>query len=64
MNASATSHQSAAFGAPTRNHGPYSIPCPQCKAAPDVPCTNPKTGRPYRNNAPHIERTRTAKDTQ
>lgn len=39
-----------------RRRGPYSITCPVCGSAPDVPCTNPITGEPYRSRAPHLAR--------
>lgn len=43
--------------------GPYGITCPECAADPDVPCTNPVTGRHYRYNMPHIRRVRAAQKT-
>lgn len=49
---------------PTRGTGPYTIDCPECGAAPDVPCTNPITGQPYRYHAPHIQRVRAAQKDQ
>lgn len=42
--------------------GPYGIDCPRCGAAPDVPCTNPLTGKAYRQEAPHLERVRAARE--